>query len=105
MILALVCFLVNALSSNWKVTAAVFVAGAAAIIGRLYRGQRPLCRSAARTMLGRFSLLGAFDSFSVDHVFDVPGDFAVSLPHRAAGVFDRASGPKAPLELKGGNRQ
>lgn len=24
-------------------------------------------------MLGKFSLLSAFDSFSTDHVFDVPG--------------------------------
>ena len=63
-ILALVCFLVNALSSNWKVTAAV-IGGYIAASDR-FAGLLP-------DMLGRFSLLGAFDSFSVDHVFDVRG--------------------------------
>ena len=71
-ILALVCFLVNALSSNWKVTAAVFVAGAAAIIGG-YIAASDRFAGLLPDMLGRFSLLGAFDSFSVDHVFDVRG--------------------------------
>ena len=71
-ILALVCFLVNALSSNWKVTAAVFVVGAAAIIGG-YIAASDRFAGLLPDMLGRFSLLGAFDSFSVDHVFDVRG--------------------------------
>lgn len=39
---------------------------------RLYRGQRRFA-GLLPDMLGRFSLLGAFDSFSVDHVFDVRG--------------------------------
>ena len=71
-ILALVCFLVNALSSNWKVTAAVFVVGAAAIIGG-YIAAGDQFAGLLPDVLGRFSLLGAFDSFSVDHVFDVRG--------------------------------
>ncbi|CDC67907.1 MULTISPECIES: ABC transporter permease subunit [environmental samples] len=71
-ILALVCFLVNALSSNWKVTAAVFVVGAAAIIGG-YAAASDRFAGLLPDVLGRFSLLGAFDSFSVDHVFDVRG--------------------------------
>ena len=71
-ILALVCFLVNALSSNWKVTAAVFAAGAAAIIGG-YAAASDRFAGLLPDVLGRFSLLGAFDSFSVDHVFDVRG--------------------------------
>jgi len=71
-ILALVCFLVNALSSNWKVTAAVFVVGVAAIIGG-YAAASDRFAGLLPDVLGRFSLLGAFDSFSVDHVFDVRG--------------------------------
>lgn len=71
-ILTLVCFLVNALSSNWKVTAAVFVVGAAAIIGG-YAAASDRFAGLLPDVLGRFSLLGAFDSFSVDHVFDVRG--------------------------------
>ena len=38
-------------------------------------------------MLGRFSLLGAFDSFSVDHVFDVRGIFTVSLSSSRCWCF------------------
>ncbi len=73
------CFLVNALSSNWKVTAGVLVVGSCRHHRRLYRGASDRFAGLLPDMLGRFSLLGAFDSFSVDHVFDVRGIFAVSL--------------------------
>lgn len=71
-ILVLVCFLVNALSNNWKVTLGVLIAGGIAIgagyvlAGDSFAGLLP-------DALGRFSLLGAFDSFAVDHVFDLRG--------------------------------
>ena len=67
-----VCFLINALSNNWKVTAGVLVAGAAVLIA-FYLRDSSVFANLLPDVLGKFSLLSAFDSFSTDHVFDVPG--------------------------------
>lgn len=72
MVLILVCFLINALSNNWKVTAGVLVAGAAVLIA-FYLRDSSVFANLLPDVLGKFSLLSAFDSFSTDHVFDVPG--------------------------------
>ena len=71
-VLILVCFLINALSNNWKVTAGVLVAGAAVLIA-FYLRDSSVFANLLPDVLGKFSLLSAFDSFSTDHVFDVPG--------------------------------
>ena len=73
-VLLLICFLVNALSDNWKVTACILGAGAVALIGA-YLADSSAFAGLLPSILGRFSLLAAFDSFSTDHVFDVNGLF------------------------------
>ncbi len=70
--LILVCFLVNALSNNWKVTAGTLAAGAAVLFG-FYAKDASAFERLLPNVLGNFSLLSAFDSFSNDHVFDVTG--------------------------------
>ena len=62
-VLILVCFLINALSNNWKVTAGVLVAGAAVLIAFSLRDSSVLA-NLLPDVLGQFSLLSAFDSFS-----------------------------------------
>ena len=71
-VLILVCFLLNALSNNWKVTAGVLVVGAAVIIG-FYIKDSSAFAGLLPDVLGRFSLIGTFDSFASDHVFDLRG--------------------------------
>ena len=71
-VLILLCFLINALSDNWKVTAGVLVVGAALIVAFYLRDSSAFA-NLLPDVLGKFSLLSAFDSFSTDHVFDVPG--------------------------------
>ncbi|HJB31478.1 MAG TPA: ABC transporter permease subunit [Candidatus Oscillibacter excrementavium] len=71
-VLILLCFLINALSDNWKVTAGVLVIGAAALLAFYLRDSSAFA-NLLPDVLGKFSLLSAFDSFSTDHVFDVPG--------------------------------
>ena len=73
-LLALLCLLVHSLSDNWKVTAGVLVVGLAALAAACIRNASAL-EGLLPDVLGRFSLLGAFDSFSTDHVFDVTGIF------------------------------
>ena len=70
--LILVCFLINALSDNWKLTAAVLAVGAA-VLAAFYLRDPSAFAGLLPDVLSRFSLLSAFDSFAVDHVFDVPG--------------------------------
>ena len=71
-VLILVCILLNALSNNWKVTADVLIVGAAAIIG-FYIKDSTAFAGLLPDILGRFSLITAFDSFASDHVFDLRG--------------------------------
>lgn len=71
-LLALVCFLVNALSNNWKVTLGTLVVGGTAVVGS-YLLFKDHFAGLLPDALGQFSLLAAFDSFSVDHVFDLRG--------------------------------
>ena len=71
-ILLLVCLLINALSNNWKVTAGVLVVGIAVLVVFYWRDSSAFA-GLLPDVLGRFSLLSAFDTFSVDHVFDVSG--------------------------------
>ena len=71
-VLALVCFLANALSNNWKVTLGVFAAGIAALACG-WAFAKDSFAGLLPGVLGRFSLLSAFESFYVDHVFDVRG--------------------------------
>ena len=69
--LVIICLLINALSDNWKVTVGVLVVGSAALAG-FYLMDSTRFANLLPDLLGKFSLLAAFDSFAVDHVFDVP---------------------------------
>ena len=71
-ILVLVCMLLHALSNNWKVTAGVLIVGVAAVIG-FYIKDSSAFAGLLPDVLGRFSLIGAFDAFASDHVFDLRG--------------------------------
>lgn len=70
--LLLVCLLLNALSGSRRLAGGALVLGAAAIIG-LYLWKSSSFAGLLPKALGSFSLLGAFDSFAADHVFDIPG--------------------------------
>lgn len=71
-VLILVCFLINALSNNWKLTARR-AGGRRAVLIAFYLRDSSVFANLLPDVLGKFSLLSAFDSFSTDHVFDVPG--------------------------------
>lgn len=71
-VLALVCLLLLSLSNNWKVAVGTAAAGAAALAG-FYRWKSAAFSGLLPGVLGKFSLLGAFDAFSSDHVFDLRG--------------------------------
>lgn len=71
-ILVLVCLLLHALSNNRKVTAGVLIVGVAAVIG-FYIKDSSAFAGLLPDVLGRFSLIGAFDAFASDHVFDLRG--------------------------------
>lgn len=71
-ILVLVCLLLHALSNNWKVTAGVLIVGVAAVIG-FYIKDSSAFAGLLPDVLGKFSLIGAFDAFASDHVFDLRG--------------------------------
>jgi len=71
-LLLLLCFLVNALTDNWKVSAGVLAAGGLAIaVG--YWNASDKFMNLLPNVLGKFSLLTAFNSFAQDHVFDLSG--------------------------------
>lgn len=70
--LILVCFLLNALSDNWKTTAGTLAVGAAVIAG-FYIKDSSAFAGLLPDVLGKFSLITAFDSFASDHVFDLRG--------------------------------
>jgi len=71
-VLAIVCFLLNSLSDNWKITVGTAVAGTAVLLG-FYWHDSSKFKSLLPDALGKFSLLNAFDSFASDHVFDLSG--------------------------------
>ena len=71
-VLLIVCFLLQSLSNNWKITAAVLVVGAVALFG-FYFADSTAFVGLLPDLLGGFSLVAAFDSFASDHVFDVSG--------------------------------
>ncbi|SFP76219.1 ABC-2 type transport system permease protein [Oscillibacter sp. PC13] len=71
-ILLLVCFLINALSDNWKITGAVLVIGSAVLAVSYLKASAKFV-SLLPNVLGKFSLLAAFNSFAQDHVFDLSG--------------------------------
>lgn len=71
-VLILICFLINALSDNWKITGGVLMVGAAILAGLYLRDSR-IFAGLLPNLLNQFSLLDAFDNFALDHVFDVPG--------------------------------
>ena len=71
-ILAVICFLLNALSNNWKLVGGVAVVGAAGLLG-LYLYNSALFEGLLGKLLGSFSLVQAFDSFASDHVLDLSG--------------------------------
>lgn len=71
-VLLIVCFLLQSLSNNWKITAAVLVVGAVALFGFYFADSTGFV-GLLPDLLGRFSLVAAFDSFASDHVFDISG--------------------------------
>lgn len=71
-VLILVCFLLNALSDHWMVTGGTFLAGAIVIVAFYLKDPKSYTRLLPNA-LGKFSLLGAFNSFVQDHVFDWGG--------------------------------
>ena len=70
--LIVVCLVLHALSDNWKVTAGVLVLGIVVIAG-FYIKDSAAFAGLLPDVLGRFSLIGAFDAFTTDHVFDLRG--------------------------------
>ena len=62
----------NLTDTTWKITAGTFVAGAA-VIGGCYIKDSSAFAGLLPDALGKFSLIGAFDSFASDHVFDLRG--------------------------------
>ncbi|BAK97246.1 putative ABC transporter permease protein [Oscillibacter valericigenes Sjm18-20] len=71
-VLLLVCLLLNALAGSWKLTGGVLALGIVAILG-FYIKDSSAFSNLLPNALGSFSLLGAFNSFATDHVFDIPG--------------------------------
>lgn len=71
-LLVVVCFLLDALSSNWKITAGVGGAGIVALLGTYFYDSSKF-DSLMPGLLGSFSLTDAFTAFAMDHVFDLRG--------------------------------
>lgn len=71
-LLVAVCLLLDGLSKNWKVSGGTFVVGAAVIVGFFIHNSASFA-GLLPDALGKFSLIGAFDSFAQDHVFDISG--------------------------------
>ncbi|MGN8890659.1 ABC transporter permease [Dysosmobacter sp. HCP28S3_G4] len=71
-LLVVVCFLLDALSSNWKITAGVGGAGIVALLGTYFYDSSKF-DSLMPDLLGSFSLTDAFTAFAMDHVFDLRG--------------------------------
>ncbi len=71
-LLVVVCFLLDALSSNWKITAGVGGVGIVALLGTYFYDSSKF-DSLMPDLLGSFSLTDAFTAFAMDHVFDLRG--------------------------------
>ncbi len=71
-VLVLICFLLNALSNNWKITTGALAAGVIATLG-FYLHNSATFENLLPNTLKKFSLLSAFDAFATDHVFDISG--------------------------------
>lgn len=71
-LLVVVCFLLDALSSNWKITAGVGGVGVIALLGTYFYDSSKF-DSLMPDLLGSFSLTDAFTAFAMDHVFDLRG--------------------------------
>lgn len=71
-LLVFLCFLLTALSNNWKLGGGVLIAGGAALIG-FYLKDPTVYAGLLPDLMGSFSLMDAFNSFASDHVFDIPG--------------------------------
>jgi ABC-2 type transport system permease protein len=71
-LLIAICFVADAISSNWKVTGAIGVLGAAALAG-FYLHDSSQFNDLLPNLLGKFSLMDAFTAFATDHVFDLQG--------------------------------
>ena len=71
-LLGIIAYLTDALSRNYKVTAAVLALGIVAIFG-FYLADSAAFSNLLPTVLGRFSLQNAFGNFCYDHVFDLGG--------------------------------
>jgi len=71
-VIAIIGFLLNALSGNWQLAGTVCAFGAAITAG-LYLRDSSKFESLLPNVLGKFSLLSAFNSFADDHVFDLSG--------------------------------
>ncbi|MCI2055752.1 MAG: ABC transporter permease subunit [Oscillibacter sp.] len=71
-VVVVICFLLNLLASDWKITGTVGAFAVAIIVG-LYLRDSSKFESLLPNALGKFSLLNAFDSFASDHVFDLSG--------------------------------
>ncbi|MFR3922283.1 MAG: hypothetical protein ACLTYN_10280 [Dysosmobacter welbionis] len=99
-VLILVCFLINALSNNWKVTAGVLVAGAAVLIAFYLRDSSVFANLLpdAGQVLPALRLRQLFHGPRLRRARDP----AVPVHQRAAGLSDRPGHPEAPVELRGG---
>lgn len=71
-LLAIIAYLTDALSRNWKMTAAVIGAGLVLVFG-FYLADSAAFTNLLPTVLGRFSLQTAFGNFCYDHIFDLGG--------------------------------
>ncbi|MEA4933912.1 MAG: ABC transporter permease [Lawsonibacter sp.] len=71
-VLAILCFLLYSLSNNWKVAGLTGVFGVVIAAGFYLRNSAKF-ESLLPNVLGKFSLVKAFDSFATDHVFDLRG--------------------------------
>lgn len=71
-VLAAVCFLLHALSGSWKLTAGTGAVGALALAVCYFKFSTKFA-GLLSGVLGKFSLVSAFNAFATDHVFDLRG--------------------------------
>ncbi len=99
-VLILVCFLINALSNNWKITAACVVAGSRGA-DRLYLRDLRL-RQPAAGCAGPFSLPPSTGVFPILTTASTCRSCCTCPLISAAGLSDRPGHPEAAVELRGG---